>query len=263
MAMTKGYKQFRMLRDMELEACLKNGHKYIKYNNEEICTIFKYKRIKGKQKTDKEKEEKLRDEISQYKQKERRKEVWNGLEKYDDKDIISVYNPKNKNIIESNVIDLTDYIVKGKKEKIKILNYNNVKGITYKGKDIIQDHSISEIEIAKKLSLMINKEVNILPRITVDKVKSADFEIEKEKFDLKEIKTKYNSEKRLSNIESLLNKKQSENYIIYKTSETNLNEEDIIKEIQRIIINKRWIKDMIVMDDKKILKYYRQIKIDN
>ena len=35
----------------------------------------------GKQKTAKEKEEKLRDEISQYKQKERRKEVWNGLEK--------------------------------------------------------------------------------------------------------------------------------------------------------------------------------------
>lgn len=36
----------------------------------------------GKQKTDKEKEEKLRDEISQYKQKERRKEVWNNDDKY-------------------------------------------------------------------------------------------------------------------------------------------------------------------------------------
>lgn len=47
MAMTKGYKQFRVLRDMELETCLKNGHNYVKYNDEEICTICKHKRIKG------------------------------------------------------------------------------------------------------------------------------------------------------------------------------------------------------------------------
>ena len=121
------------------------------------------------------------------------------------------------------------------------------------GKNVVQDHSERELEVANVISNKFGKKVVLVPRVNQPEgVPSPDYLVGEYRFDSKRIK---GSGKNTIDSAIKENKEQSENFIFDITKQSDLSMEDIYSQIDRIYQSKhrKWVdKIMIVKDDKVI-----------
>lgn len=130
-------------------------------------------------------------------------------------------------------------------------------GNTYKadGKHVVLDYSKHEKEVADLLAKKYGKDVRMVPRVTKpEKVKTPDYLIDGEKWDLKTLKssgknTFYNMTK---------NKKEQAQNFIFDISNLDVSDEWAEKQVSSIFAsnNRRWADKIMVLknDDVKIYK---------
>ena len=137
--------------------------------------------------------------------------------------------------------------------------YINEAGIRYNvdGKYVILKPTTREIEVAKLLGESIGGIVNIIPRINKPMgIKTPDYIINGEKFDLKQIigGGKYTIQGNLKGKE-----KQSHNFII-DISNAKLDINEAKKQIEKIYNSKHyfWLNKILLIQGNNILKVYKR-----
>lgn len=115
-----------------------------------------------------------------------------------------------------------------------------------------------EIEVAKLLGQAIGGKVNIIPKVNKPfGIKTPDYIINDEKFDLKEITGggKYVIEGNLRK-----KKEQANNFIIDLTN-TNIGFKEMERQIKSIYISKRylWIDKIFIIKNNNIVKIFERI----
>ncbi|MCI8396686.1 MAG: hypothetical protein HFJ52_03215 [Clostridia bacterium] len=159
-----------------------------------------------------------------------------------------------------NYIDITDkYSTKKHYQLRKQEYFIDDKGIKYNvdGKHVILKPTQKEIEVAKLLGQTYGGKVNIIPRINEPSgIKTPDYIINREKFDLKEIK---------GNGKSALydaigkQRRQADNFV-FDISNAEINKERAIEQIKSIYYSnhRKWVHTLILMKDSKILKIFKR-----
>lgn len=168
-------------------------------------------------------------------------------------------NEKNE-VIDVKCIDITNEFTSKKKYQIKKQKYFiSDEGVRYNvdGKHVILKPTEREVEVAGLLGKALGGKINIIPRINEPpNIKTPDYIIRNEKFDLKQITGggKYVIEGNLRK-----KKKQSNNFIIDLTNaKIDLKEAEL--QIESIYISKRylWIDKIIVIKEDNIIKAYKR-----
>lgn len=156
--------------------------------------------------------------------------------------------------------DITEQFNSVKKYKVKQQQYyKDAQGTKYfvDGKNVLMETSDREKEVAKILGKAFGGQVNIIPRINNPaSIKTPDYIINNERFDLKEItgKGKYVIEGNLRK-----KKNQANNFIIDVTN-TKMDPKEIERQIKSIYISKRfmWIDKIFVIKENKIINAYKR-----
>ena len=156
--------------------------------------------------------------------------------------------------------DITEQFNSVKKYKVKQQQYyKDAQGTKYfvDGKNVLMEPSDREKEVAKILGKAFGGQVNIIPRINNPaSIKTPDYIINNERFDLKEItgKGKYVIEGNLRK-----KKNQANNFIIDVTN-TKMDSKEIERQIKSIYISKRfmWIDKIFVIKENKIINAYKR-----
>lgn len=156
--------------------------------------------------------------------------------------------------------DITEQFNSVKKYKVKQQQYyKDAQGTKYfvDGKNVLMETSDREKEVAKILGKAFGGQVNIIPRINNPaSIKTPDYIINNERFDLKEItgKGKYVIEGNLRK-----KKNQANNFIIDVTN-TKMDSKEIERQIKSIYISKRfmWIDKIFVIKENKIINAYKR-----
>lgn len=157
-------------------------------------------------------------------------------------------------------IDITDNFSNKRRYKIKKQKYfidENGNKYQVDGKYIILKPTKREIEVARLMGKALGGKVNIIPRINEPpNIKTPDFIIHNEKFDLKQIigGGRYVIEGNLRK-----KKKQSNNFIIDVTN-SKLDFKETERQIESIYISKRylWIDKIIIIKENNIIKAYQR-----
>ena len=144
-----------------------------------------------------------------------------------------------------------------KKQKYFIDNDGNKYNVD--GKHVILKPTEREIEVAKLLGNVIGGKVSLIPRINEPfGIKTPDYIINNEKFDLKQLTGcgKYVIE---GNLKKKM--KQSNNFIIDLTR-TEMKLEEVNRQIEGIYVSKRfwWIDKIFIIKGNAIIKVYRRKK---
>lgn len=163
---------------------------------------------------------------------------------------------------ENNYKDITNNYVKVKKYKVKEQQYyKDEKGNRYKvdGKNVVLKPTKTEKEVANILGKMYGGKVRIIPRVNEPpNIKTPDYIVNNEKFDLKEItgKGKYVIQGNIKGKE-----KQANNFIIDITN-TELSIEETNKQIQNLYNSKHymWIDEIVLIKNRNILNIYKRNK---
>lgn len=180
-----------------------------------------------------------------------------------------VTNSDTNDIIHKNVVkkedemkykDITNQYRTKKHYQIKKQKYFiNEDGAKYNvdGKHVILEPTQREIEVAELLGKYIGGKVNIIPRVNQPfGVKTPDYIINDEKFDLKQITGggKYVIEGNLRK-----KKKQSNNFVIDLTS-SKIDFKEVERQVESIYISKRylWINKIIIIKDNNIINVYKR-----
>lgn len=151
------------------------------------------------------------------------------------------------------------YSTNKKYELKKQMYFITENGIKYNvnGKHIILEPTEREIEVAHLMGKILGGKVNIIPRINYPKkIKTPDYIINKEKYDLKTL-TENNSNTIYNTIHK--QKRQADNFII-DISKNGMSQSEAKRQIE-IIYNSRhtkWVKKIILIKDDKILKIYNR-----
>lgn len=161
----------------------------------------------------------------------------------------------------NNYKDITNEYRIGKKFRIKKQkNFIDDNGNIYivDGKYVILRPTQREIEVAKLLGETIGGKVNIIPRINQPfGIKTPDFIINNEKFDLKEINGggKYTIQGNLKGKE-----KQANNFVI-DISNAKFNVNEAHRQIESIYNSKHylWLNKILLIKENTILKAYKRI----
>lgn len=161
---------------------------------------------------------------------------------------------------KSNYVDITDDFSTIKKYKVKEQRYYQDKnGNRYEvdNKHVILNPTTREKEVAKMLGKIYGKQVNIIPRVNEpDNIKTPDYMIKDEKFDLKEITGggKWTIEGNLKG-----KKEQSNNFIIDITN-AKLDKKEADRQIQVIYNSKHytWIDKIFLVKQDAIIKVYKR-----
>lgn len=171
-----------------------------------------------------------------------------------------------KNEVKENVIyeEITDKAMENGNSEYKIIKkqyYKDGSGNKYKvdGKRVILEPTNREIEIANLLGKLYGGKVKIIPRVSHPQgIQTPDYMINNEKFDLKEItgKGKYVIEGNIKKKE-----RQSNNFIIDITN-SELEIEEVERQIKSIYISKRylWVDKLLIAKNDKIIKIFQRIK---
>ncbi len=182
-----------------------------------------------------------------------------GLEKdYQRLQVAKIDNTKLKQ--ESKYKDITSDYAKAKKYKVKEQQYyKDEKGNKYKvdSKNVKIKANEKEREVAELLGKTYGGNVELVPVVLNPQgIKTPDYIINGEKFDLKEI---FGNGKNTFDTAISKKKKQSNNFI-FDISQTKMNEEKAIKQIEKIYTsnNRMWIDTIILIKDNKILKIYKR-----
>ena len=161
-----------------------------------------------------------------------------------------------------NYLDITEEILSQDKKKYKIVKqkfYIDKTGKKYiiDGKYIILKLTKREIEVANILGCIYGGKIRLIPKVNKpDGIKTPDYIIGEQKFDLKEITGggKYVIEGNLRK-----KQKQANNFIIDITN-AKLSYTEADKQINSIYISKRykWIDKIILIKSQEIIKAYKR-----
>ena len=114
-----------------------------------------------------------------------------------------------------------------------------------------------ERKVAELLGETYGGHVNLVPVVLNPKgIKTPDYMINGEKFDLKEI---FGNGK--NTLDTAINKKKKQsNNFVFDISNTAMSEEDAIKQIQKIYKskNRMWVDEIVLIKDNKVLKVYKR-----
>lgn len=171
-----------------------------------------------------------------------------------------MYLNKSKEVKNMQYVDITNQYKEQRQYQIKKQKYFiSDDGIEYKvdGKYVILKPTQREIEVARLLGERIGGKVNVIPRISKPTgIKTPDYIINSEKFDLKEITGggKYVIEGNLRK-----KKKQANNFIIDLTN-AKIDLKETRRQIESIYISKRflWIDKLFVIKENEILQVYKR-----
>ena len=161
---------------------------------------------------------------------------------------------------ESNYKDITSNFVKAKKYKVKEQQYyEDEEGNKYKvdGKNVVLEPTKREKEVANILGKMYGGQVRIIPRVNEPpNIKTPDYIVNNEKFDLKEItgSGKYAIEGNLRK-----KKKQANNFIIDLTN-SKIDFKEAERQIESIYRSKRylWVDKIVIIKENTIIKIYQR-----
>ncbi len=126
------------------------------------------------------------------------------------------------------------------------------------GKYVILSPSKREAEVAKMLGSLYGGKIRIIPRVNEPEgIKTPDYIIENEKFDLKEIKGK--GKNTLDN--TICKKEKQANNFIFDISETELKYNEIINQISNIYKSehRKWVDKIILIKYDKIIKIFKRV----
>lgn len=162
---------------------------------------------------------------------------------------------------EMNYQDITNQYNTKKRYQIKKQKYFiNEDGTKYNvdGKHVVLEPTQKEIEIAVLLGEAVGGKVNIIPRINMPfGIKTPDYIINDEKFDLKEITGggKYAIQGNLKG-----KQKQSNNFII-DISNAKFDTKEAQRQIENIYNSKHymWLNKILLVQDKSIINAYKRI----
>lgn len=160
-----------------------------------------------------------------------------------------------------NYMDITNKILsKDKKEyKVEEQRYfidNNGNRYDVDGKHVIIKSSVREKEVANILGDIYGGKINLVPVVLNPKgIRTPDYIIGEEKFDLKEI---FGNTK--NTLDHAIKKKikQSNNFI-FDISKSKIRTNEAIKQIEKIYSNpyRGWIDKIILIKEDKVLKVYK------
>ncbi len=157
--------------------------------------------------------------------------------------------------------DITDKYISEKKYQIKKQKYfiaNDGTKYNVDGKYVIFKPSQREIEVAELLGQAIGGKVNIIPRINKPiGIKTPDYIIGNERFDLKKITSKRANDCVKTALRNQEN--QADNFIIDNTAQT-VSDTDILKQIDEIYNLKGflWVNKIYVLKDNKFIKVFKR-----
>ena len=161
--------------------------------------------------------------------------------------------------VKENYIDVTEeWLNKENVKKGRVINRNyyiDKEDNKYKvdGKNVVLDYSIKEKEVAEWLITKFGGDIYMLPRVNKpDGIMTADYLYKKEYWDLKEI---IGNGKRTIDTSIKKKKNQSHNFII-DVSKSKLSNDELINQIEKIYINRKWINKVIVKRNEKVLFIY-------
>lgn len=161
---------------------------------------------------------------------------------------------------ENNYKDITSDFVKAKKYKVKEQQYyKDEKGNKYKvdGKNIVLEPTKREKEVANILGKMYGEQVRIIPRVNEPpNIKTPDYIVNNEKFDLKEITG--NGKNTLDNA-IRKQEKQASNFV-FDISNTTMDIIEITKQVENIYKSKHreWVNKIVIIKDNGIIKVYNR-----
>lgn len=179
-----------------------------------------------------------------------------GLEK--DYSRLTVSKPRTN--IQSRYNDITNQFNFSKKYKVKEKQYYQAEdGTKYNidGRHVVLNPTTREKEVAEILGKAYGGQVNIIPKVNEPaNIKTPDYIINNERFDLKEItgSGKYVIE---GNIRK--KKNQANNFIIDITN-TKMDIKEIERQIASIYISKRylWVDKIFIVKEDSIIKIYKR-----
>lgn len=158
--------------------------------------------------------------------------------------------------------DITDMVLsKNKKEyKVEEQQYfidDNGNKYVVDGKYVLLEPTQREKDVANMLGEIYGEKVKIIPKVNKPlNIKTPDYMINDQKFDLKQItgKGKYSIEGNLKG-----KKEQAHNFIIDITN-AKLDQEEAERQIQSIYDSKRysWIDSIMLIKDEEFLKIYKR-----
>ena len=149
---------------------------------------------------------------------------------------------------------------KRQKSKVNISDSVVVDGKKYtvSGNFVVQDHNETEIKIANMIAEKTGKNVSLLPRVNFPLgVKTADYEISNEFWDLKTIKGK--TKNTLCN--AIKNKKGQSDNFIFELTDIGLEPEKAIENIENVIFKYdrySFVKKVKVVNKEKIYKVFEK-----
>lgn len=158
--------------------------------------------------------------------------------------------------------DITENAVNKEKQKYEVIEqqiYIDEDGTRYKidGKNVKIKASEKERAVANLMGEKLGGKVELVPVVLNPQgIKTPDYIINGEKFDLKEI---FGNGKNTLDTAISKKKKQSDNFI-FDITNTEMPTEEAIKQIQRIYEsnNRLWVDKLILIKDNKILKIYKR-----
>lgn len=147
------------------------------------------------------------------------------------------------------------------KGKVSDLYEIEIRGKTYTvdDKHVLLDYSNKEKEVADIIANDLGKDVYMMPRIEFPQhVKVADYRIEGESYDLKEITGK-GKEVLYGNVKR--NKEQSKHFI-FEISKCPLDDNEILRQIEYIYksTHTKFVEKIIIVKDGKITQMYERKK---
>lgn len=158
--------------------------------------------------------------------------------------------------------DTTENVVNKEEQKYEVIEqqiYIDEDGTRYKidGKNVKIKASEKERAVANLMGERLGGKVELVPVVLNPQgIKTPDYIINGEKFDLKEI---FGNGKNTLDTAISKKKKQSDNFI-FDITNTEMPTEEAIKQIQRIYEsnNRLWVDKLILIKDNKILKIYKR-----
>ena len=156
--------------------------------------------------------------------------------------------------------DVTNnYYIKKQYKLEKQYYFIDEKGVKYlvDGKHVVLEPTQKEIEVAKLLGQTFGGEINVIPRVNnPEGIKTPDYILNGQRFDLKEIKGKGKNV-----LYDALGKqrRQADNFIFDITG-TEISREEAIKQIKSIYASKhrKWVQILVLIENNKIIKIFKR-----
>ena len=168
----------------------------------------------------------------------------------------------NKEDNELNYIDITETILnKGKQEyQLKEQPYfidNDGNRYNVDGKYVVLNPTEREKVVANMLGRIFGSQVNIVLRINMpERIKTPDYIINDERFDLKEI----NGIGKNTLYDAIGKQRRQSSNFIFDISKTKMDKEEAIRQMKSIYQSRhrKWVNILILIKDDNILKAYKR-----